>query len=514
MHFRGNNYLYGNNHFYDFAPDGRVLEDFYYSWKRHNVCVGPLGSGKTICSIHKIFDAICEQPMDKSGVRRSRWLTIRNTENDLLGTTMRDWFEFIPQSLGRFNQKSPMTHYLEFDNSDGTPVEAEMIFLPLDMESSTKKLRGYQLTGVWCSEAKELRKSIVDMALGRLGRYPAHNDMPIVGNNRELARYWRGSVMDTNSPDDSHWIHRLIEKATPEEKMEWAMFRQPGGVILDTHGRWVPNPLAENTNNLSGDYYSGQITNRDEGWIRVNLANEYGFVSDGVPVHPEYLDHVHARDDFDYVPSLPVFVGIDYGRTPAAALFQLVNGGYRMFDEITTENMSATRFGQEMRLYLIQKYGIRASDVSGWDDPAGQHLTESSQNEQSANDLIRHEGFDVRPSPVPNKDLIRRRIALNKPLREFAGNGWPRFVVHKRCHQARAGLNGKWCYRQLQVAGEPKFARMPEKNQWSHICEAIENGLGGCGEADVAIDISHHQAEKLRMNGGRRNRARRPTYQH
>lgn len=129
-------------------------------------------------------------------------------------------------------------------------------------------------------------------------------------------------IGDTNKGDSDAWLYRLTVEDIPEG---WSVFDQPGGV-LDQDGIWVPNPHAENVENLPRGYYDKDLAGKADDWIRVNLANEWGFVGDGRPVFPGYSDRVHASES--EVPANPhasLLIGIDFGRTPASSLRRMTS---------------------------------------------------------------------------------------------------------------------------------------------------------------------------------------------
>jgi hypothetical protein len=55
-------------------------------------------------------------------------------------------------------------------------------------------------------------------------------------------------------------------------------------------------------------------------------------------------------------------------------------------------------------------------------------------------------------------------------------------MLHERCVELHKGLGGRWRKRRLQIAGTERYADMPEKNQWSHPCDALGYLLSGGGE--------------------------------
>ena len=82
-----------------------------------------------------------------------------------------------------------------------------------------------------------------------------------------------GSLVISNAPDEDHWYFKLAEIERPED---WSFFRQPGGVFKDGED-WKINEDAENLINLPDGYYKRGLNGKTNDWIKVNLANEYGF---------------------------------------------------------------------------------------------------------------------------------------------------------------------------------------------------------------------------------------------
>ena len=168
---------------YNLMPQGAVLQDFNDCRSRNSFIMGPLGSGKTVQCILKLFDLMCEQePVMQQdhknyGVRLSRIIAARNTYSELFSTTIKDWLE-IHGELGSFKQgnKEPPTHYIRFNLEDGTQVHCDVIFIAFDRPEHVKKARGIQTTWVWLNEVKEHSKAVLDMLDLRHGRYPSNKE--------------------------------------------------------------------------------------------------------------------------------------------------------------------------------------------------------------------------------------------------------------------------------------------------------------------------------------------------
>jgi hypothetical protein len=462
-------------------PQGAILQNYADCRASRSFIMGPLGSGKTIQTINKIFDLMCEQepvtdPQHKHYNKRlSRWAAVRNTYSELTSTTIKDWLE-CHEEFGPYKEgsKEPPNQKLTFKLEDGTTVEAQIYFIAFDRPDHVKKARGLQLTGAWLNEIKELSKTVVDMLDLRIGRYPSKKE--------GATPSWFGMIGDTNAPDDDHWYYELAEESKPED---FVFHRQPGGVML-VGEKWKPNPAAENLNNLPPEYYIRGMQGKSQDWIRINLGNEYGFVADGKPVHPRYIDSVHCQDlDFTPDPNTVIVLGFDFGRTPACAFLQQAEmGRWICFDEFCAEDMSAITFGPELKRYIDTTYPDFTFGFRGYGDPSGGKGGEATDD--TAHQIIIASGLPCVPT-ISNKAALRR-AALEKPMTEMCMDGKPRFVLLPKCKKIRKGLKGAFSYRRIQVSGE-RYTDEPDKNEYSHPVEALEYGLQGEGEGRSAVTV-------------------------
>ena len=417
-----------------FEGDGDILNEYVADESPRIFIMGPLGSGKTQGSCYKVMKMIMSQTPNDEGVRRGRWYAVRNTYSDLLTTTWKDWME-LWEPLGRAVKggSEPPTHWLDFDLPDGTRVEANLVFLAMDNPKDVRKIRGSNCTGMWLNEVKELPFEIVGAAFSRTGRFPPKND--------EGCR-WRGIIADYNACDNDHPLYQKAEIEKPEG---WSFHKQPPAVLRDGTKRdmfgnqiWTVNENAENASNLPDDYYSEQINGAKEDWIKVNLANEYGFVADGKPVYPEFVDHVHVIDSYTPSKDIEIHVGIDFGRTPAATFLQRIPGIGRIvgFDEFVTENMSASKFGPELKKYIDRKYPGFKFRFTG--DPAGDKKGEAV--EITPMRVLRKSGIICMPAET-NNPLIRRSSIIN-PMTDLLMDGRPGFMIVSSCETWRKGTFG------------------------------------------------------------------------
>lgn len=449
-----------------YAPQGPTLEQYLLSREQRTFICGPLGSSKTNASCWKAFRVMTDQEPDRNGVRKTRVCAVRNTYPDLFGTTVKDWLEMF-EPLGKFVKGGlePPTHHLSFALPDGTRVEAEMVFLALDRAEHVKKLRGLQLTAAWINETKEIPFAIVSMLDLRVGRYP-----------QDTVPTWYGIFGDTNAPDTDHWYYRLAEEQRPEG---WVFLKQPGGLIRDNKDApWRENPDAENLHNLPPGYYPKGAQGKDEDWILVNLANEYGFVKDGKPVYPDYRDSVHCRE-FELVKSLGLHIGLDFGLTPAAVIGQqTANGQWRWRRELVTEDTGIIRFAGELTRFL----NLHFPDwpvVSITGDPAGDQRQAGDSEERTVFQLL--DANSIKAKPAPTNDFAIRTESVSSTLRRMI-DGEPGFLIHPDCKVTRKGMQGGYAFKRVKVAGDERFRDAPDKNRFSHSCEAGQYLMLGAGE--------------------------------
>jgi len=450
-----------------YRPQGAVLAAFHRSDCFARFVMGPVGSGKSTALAVEIYRRACTQAPAPDGVRRTRWVVVRNTYPDLETTTIKTWRGIFDDRYGRFTRGHPPRHALRFALADRTAVEAEVVFIALDREDHVRKLRGLEATGFWLNEAKEIPKAVLDMATARVGRYPG----PVQGGCS-----WSGIVGDTNPPDDEHWYYRLAEVERPDG---FAFFRQPGAVSR-AQGVWTPNPAAENLPNLPQGYYARQIAGKSDEWIRIYLAAEYGSVPDGRAVFPDYVDSLHCRAVAPD-PALPLFIGADFGLTPAAVFGQVSPGGQvRWLDELVTEDMGAVRFGEALTAKLNRDFGrFRLARALG--DPSGDARMQT--DERTVFDILRAGGLPFEPAPT--NDPAMRLEAVAAPLRRLV-DGEPGLAIDPRCRVLRKGMAGGYRYRRLALPGA-RFGETPEKNAYSHVCDAAQYLNLGLGQGDLVL---------------------------
>ncbi len=462
----------------NYKPDGDTIKQFMKDQSFFRGLRGPVGSGKSVSCCIEILRRALEQKVGEDGKRKSRWAVIRNTNPQLKTTTIKTWLDWFPEDeWGKFAWSVPYTHHIKKGELD-----LEVIFLALDRPEDVKKLLSLELTGVWINEAREIPKSIIDATTMRVGRYPSM---------RDGGPSWYGVIADTNPPDTDHWWSILAgESVMPdyitkqEAKMlvkpdNWIFYNQPPAMleIKDKEGhldRYEDNKDRENGKNLTHAYYSNIIRGKTKSWIDVYVLNKLGQIEDGKPVYEMFRRDVHvAKSDVAIMKDTSIYVGIDFGLTPACVFGQRVRGRWLIIDELVAEDMGILRFSdlmkQKMAEYLPRNFVI-------FGDPAGDHRAQT--DESTPFQILRGRGISARPAP--SNDVMLRLESVNVTLSRMV-DGESGILIDPKCINIIKGFDGGYNYRRMQVSGE-RYEDKPNKNRFSHIHDALQYMLLGAGE--------------------------------
>lgn len=470
----------------DYKPPGPVAKAFMKDRSFVRGIRGPVGSGKSVASCMELMRIAVNQEPNASGVRRTRFAVIRNTNPQLKTTTIKTWRDWFSDDIGRFVWSPPYTHFINFALGDKTVVESEVIFLALDKQEDVKKLLSLELTAVWINEAREIPKSIVDACTMRVGRFPSM---------RDGGPSWFGVIMDTNSPDETHWWAIMSGEApapeymSDEEKLllikpdDWTFFSQPGAMKekIDTGGNLVgyeKNLQAENLDNIQPDYYDKIILGKAASWVKVYVLNKYQALLDGKPVYPAFKRETHvAQSPIEPDKHQEVIVGIDFGRTPSAVFAQQSTfGRWKIFHEIIGQDMGAGRFATVLKKEIARN-GWESLDLRFIGDPAGNQMAQTSENTPFM--ILRAAGIQAYPAPTNDTQV---RIESVESVLNRMTDGSPSMVISPTCTVLIGGFEGGYQYKRQYHMGKENYEEKPSKNRFSHIHDALQYAMLGGGE--------------------------------
>src|SRR5210317_2117830 len=471
---------------FQYKPEGQILKSFMKSDDFFRGLRGPVGSGKSVSCCIEIFRRALLQNKNEQGVRKSRWAVIRNTNPQLKTTTIKTWLDWFPEDTwGNFAWSVPYTHKIIKGD-----IDVEVIFLALDRPEDVKKLLSLELTGVWVNEAREIPKSIIDACTMRVGRYPSM---------RDGGATWYGVIADTNAPEEDHWWPIMagdvpIPDHIPREQAKmlvtpdnWRFFTQPAGMVevKSSEGEledYVPNKEAENQKHMMKSYYPNLIRGKTKSWIDVYVMNRLGHIQDGKPVYPMFASEVHiAEEEIPVAAGHPVYVGVDFGLTPAAVFGQKVRGRWFLQSEIVAIDMGIVRFAEVLRNELAIRFAA-ASEVIIYGDPAGDFRAQT--DESTPFHILR--GAGLRAFPAPSNSVDLRLEAVSSQLTKMV-EGKPALLIDRRCPQLIKGFEGGYAYKRMQVSGE-RFDDKPDKNMFSHVHDAAQYLFLGAGEGRALMN--------------------------
>lgn len=442
-----------------YSPAGATIKRFHESSAFVRAITGPIGSAKSTACVIELLRRAKMQEKSPDGIRRTRFAIIRNSYPELKSTTWKTWSTWAPAIYGKTNFDSPIIHHIKTNELD-----CEAMFLALDRVEDARKLLSLELTAGWVNECREVPKGIIDALTGRVGRYPSR---------LQGGCSWSGLLLDTNCPDTSSWFYKMAEEVRPDG---WEFFRQPSGI----------SPEAENLENLPKDYYKRLMAGKDDDWIKVYVRGEYGFLSEGKPVFPQYRDSIHcAQETVEPDKHFALMIGADFGLTPAAVIAQKYpDGRWEILDEITTDNTGVKRFAELLSTYVATNYPDHIV-VGAWGDPSGAYGAENE--EETALGIMRaNTKWNWRPAPGDN--TLHERLECVRNVLNRLVDGHPGILVSPKCKMLRKGFASGYSYKLAQSGNGAVTLETPQKNEYSHCHDALQYLLLGGGEFECILN--------------------------
>lgn len=421
---------------------GPVSTSFHKDEKsRVKLLIGPFGTGKTTSAAWDIIDFQSERVLQVNGKRKSRFAIVRNTYPELRDTTIKTYLDWFPDGIfGKYNQ-TEKRFLIRWEDR-----EIEILFRALDIPKDIRDLLSLELTGAHIDEAREIHQDVFKGLLGRIGRYPSLKD---TGQDPFLTP--PQVLLTTNYPSTEHWLYKdFVEKRIDGYKI-------------------YQQTQEENKHNLRAGYYDDlelDYANRPD-MLKTLVRGQWGVTVRGKQVYPEFRRNMHvAANDFKPLVGIQVIRGWDNtGLSPACVISQLgVTGQWLIHKEFCQEDIGITDFGEMVKLWCNQTFPPtqRYRDIG---DPAGK--TRDS-NKMSPKDYLGKLGIFVEDGIQTFK---ARREAVAGRLTKLI-NGQPAIVIHPSCTRIIDGFEGGYAYPEIGNSGV--FKDDPEKNQYSHIHDAIQ----------------------------------------
>ena len=459
----------------EYTPPATV-SDFIESDAFYNFIIGPVGSGKTTGLLFKILFHAQLQELGPDGIRRTRWVVVRNTAPQLKDTTINSFFTWFKPGVAGKWISGRMMFVFEFAD-----VYAEVLFRPLDTPDDVSRVLSLEVTGAILDEFVEIPKAIVEALSGRCGRYPSKH---------EGGPTWWGMWGASNPGNEDNWWYEWLDvPGLSERPANMRYFEQPSG--LSDH--------AENLDNLPGgrDYYTNLMEGKSVEWIRQYIEVEWGYSLSGAPVYPAFNHEVHvAKEPIPANKHLPLVIGFDAGLTPSAIFGQMdLHGRVLTLDELVSENMGAQRFCRLMLVPLINARFRHIEEIYLVGDPA--MVQRAQSDERSVMDILQEE-LDFPVDVAYSNSLVDRIGSVEKQLTQLTPAG-PALLVDPRCKTLIRGYRSGYMYR-INTKGvqSPK----PEKNDYSHPHDANQYMMMGFSNLKRAAQMRRRFTDIATANGG------------
>lgn len=466
--------------------------------------MGPVGGGKTTeCIAKGIRVGMAQQAAwdDARGcyVKKCRGGVVRDTYPNLDRTVIKSWKQWFKgadgKPIGHWSGEAPRVH--TFTLNVGRPgtkgyyqLDMEVIFTAIGDNAVEDVLRGLELTWLWLNEWDLLPKSVLELGVGRVGRYPSVVDCGVPCTFSQV-------FGDFNAPEEDNHVYDLfmnedldpeIVAALAEELGDQPLikfFRQPG----------AREPGAENLHNLPKGYYTKQILalNKSPDKISRLIDNKFGAVRSGMPVYPEFSDTLHVPDVAPQpIRGLPLRIGMDAGLTPAAVIAQRNSLGQTIVlaelatfleDEDQLGAVGPTAFGEALADLLASRFPGFAVEFAAVDPAATKGVDDTGNELNWLQIAAKVSKLRIRPAPVPNNSLEVRLEAVRRPLKRLVEAGRPGLIISRDCKILRRGFNSGYVYRRTALAGKDgRYENKPVKNQYSHVHDALQYLMVTSGE--------------------------------
>lgn len=449
------------------------------SEKYVRVLGGPIGSGKSVACAHELMRWATTQKANAEGVRKTRFLIVRNTADQLRSTTFKTIIDWFPPEIFGHYKATEKTLFYTLRLPDNTIVKTEWMLIALDTPDDVRKALSLEATGLWGNESRELHPEVVDGLLMRVNRYPSMKDGGVTRP---------GAIFDTNMPNEDTWWEDKMENPPKN----WSVHVQPPAILPvdqwiekyrcdpdeDTiiesveEQKYAVDPAHDNYDNLAKDYYPNTGEGKTEDFIRVYLRCQYGRALGGKPVFEKTFNpDRHIAKGLQAVKSstYPLCVGLDFGRQPAAIIGQLTPIGQVMIlGEVIAENMGMEKFIKtRFNPYMFEHFPGYSFYVAP--DPAG--FQQTQLGELSPAQWLKKQGFQL-VRPATNDPEIRIQ-AVEKMLLEGIDT-MPRFLVDaEKAPTITKALKGKYRWK-TDKHGAMTGAKAPIKNEWSHPSDALQ----------------------------------------
>lgn len=443
---------------------GQTGKDFLKSRSFAKLIFGPVGGGKSTVALMDLILRATNQKPNPLGVRRTRFIILRNTIAQLKSTVkplIDQWLvEMMGGTVGSW-RISDNIFMFNLALGDGTTVESEFWMMAADTPDDVRRLLSVECSAAWVEEAREVDEQVFSGLQGRVNRYP---------NIAQGGVTQPGVICSTNAPAIGSFWHKVMT----DVPAGWSVFVQPPALLDDGS----LNPDAENLENLAPDYYENLISGKTEDWVDVYLKNKFGPGNYGKPVYKASFKksfHVAKAPLEGIFGTLsPLIIGMDNGLTAAAAFMQKDSRGrVNVLDEAYVprdETMGVERFLDTILLPKLKtKWAkFKAENVLFVLDPAC--FQRAQVNEKTIASAVVDRGYRA---IAAHSQKIPARIGAVENLMAQQIDGMGLLLISPVCTYLIEGM--EWGYRFKKNSGDLSEPT-PEKSHHANLQDAMQYG--------------------------------------
>lgn len=445
------------------SPPGPVSKAFFESPAEVAIFVGPVGSGKTSTAINKLLTLAALQRPSADGIRYSRFVITRSTQQRLLSSTVPSFEEWLG-AVGAIRRTSPIEKHIRTAGMD-----LQFDFLGIDQISDVDRIMGANVSAIVIDEAREIQNlhAILGQLITRAGRFPQ-------GGPSFPTR----AILLSNPSDKAHDLYKLAVSDVPDG---FEVFLAPPAMLPD---RVTVNPLAENVGNLSSSYYPMLRRTLPPDRFAVEVMREWGLMTEGKPLVPEFRSGTHLSPHaLRPARGQALLIGLDPGNHPAAIVGSRIETAagevrWEIYGELIGANVVSSKFAAILKDAVERKFPDNPVQQI-FIDPVAYHPSDRDDEKLIADLYGAVTGWPVR---APASHLIE--VLLESVRLPFGAlvEGAPAILIDPSCQILAAALAGRVCYREA-TSGTEKVTTdlILKRHPWIDAYSALSYLLGGGG---------------------------------
>jgi hypothetical protein len=386
---------------------------------------GGVGSGKTRGILAPVVEMLLECPGLRAFWGRQDFKDIKLSVMDL-------FFSIIPPKV--VVDKSEAYHWYEIWTGKGKR-NSRICF------DGLKDLSGFgsqEFAVVVITEAHETS----EMAYRTLKRRCRQSGYPVM------------ILMESEPPNESHWIERLTNPALEEYDPDIEMWE------LSTYENW---------NNLP-EAYRASLESMPKAWQRKYLYGKSGFIPDGRPFYEGFREEIHAGD-FTFNKDKELIGSWDFGfHHPAFTVHQIDDmGRWYVLAELLGNEITINNFCDQVQTFINSRFPGTANWKHYGDPACKQH---NDKSEKTSWQVCKEKGFDI----TCNQSTYRTRKEIIDRKLSTLINGKPTMLVDRSCKILIDGLLGGYHYPELKPgqANNERFEAPFRDGYYEHICNTVE----------------------------------------